>query len=79
MARKSSVIMSAAERKEAANDIKADIKSQKEALKLANEDIKAAEKELKARVKERDSIAKALAGLNTRKDALKAPKPLVTR
>lgn len=79
MARKSSVIMSAAERKEAANDIKVDIQNTKIDLKEANDAIKDAEKALKALVKDRDAIAKALAGLNTRKDALKAPKPLVTR
>lgn len=79
MARKSSVIMSAAERKEAANDIKVDIQNTKIELKEANDAVKTAEKELKALVKDRDAIAKTLAGLNTRKDALKAPKPLVTR
>ncbi|MDQ3273758.1 MAG: hypothetical protein M3Q39_01680 [Actinomycetota bacterium] len=82
--------MSAAERKTASADLSNDIKAQKEALatvnadikaaqKLLKEDVKKAEADIKAMVKDRDTIAKGLIGLNIRKDALKAPKPILTQ
>jgi chromosome segregation ATPase len=79
MARKASVIMSAAERKQAGNDLAVEIKAQKEALKGANNAIKELEKQLKTATKERDSIAKGLTGLETRKAALNPPKPILTQ
>lgn len=77
MARKPSVIMTPAERKQAGNELANEIKAKKEELKAFNNAIKETERELKAKLKDRDAIAKQLVGLETRKAALNPPKPLL--
>ena len=71
MARKPSIIMSAAERKEAKTSLKAELKDAKERVKAAKASLKVAERTLKDAEKE-------LLGLKTRLDALTPPKAVAT-
>jgi uncharacterized membrane protein len=74
MARKSSVIMSAAERKTAKDDLKVELDEAKHAVKASKEGIKGHDATRKAMVKDLANLEKRMLGIKTRLDALKPPK-----